>query len=273
MIFTHANAYVTSGVMGPIKDDLELLSAWTPANGSIRAIEDDYTVAISSGRKDNCLTQEIAVSPGKTYILSGNAYYTTEQNFSVVLEDRDTGASRIEVGTSFGENDYGGYIGTTTETSFSIPFKATTDTTHVSFGFGDINNRLYVRDFKLREYVPFFTYNQNEGTLYLKWSAVAAGNTVLSMYSDTANNRVYVDASNNIFVNSVNCGAQAVTNKLVVSYNEDGILASRNGNAIVSSTETFNKYIANAVFVSVPLEFAYMSNVISNTSMVTLSNV
>lgn len=271
--FTYANAYVTSGVMGPIKEKEELLSTWTSSNGNIRILDGDYQVAISSGQKDNCQTQQISTSPGRRYILTGNAYYTTDQNFSVVLEDRDTGASRIEIGTSFGENDYGGYICTTTESSFSIPFKATSDVVDVSFGFGDINNRLYVKDFQLREYVPFYTYDQDQGSLYLKWNAVVAGNTILNLYSETANNRVYVDASNNIFVNSVNCGAQATTNKLTISYNENGIAASRNGNAIVSSIDTFNKYIVNAVFVSVPLEFAYMSNVISNTSMVTLSNV
>jgi hypothetical protein len=190
-----------------------------------------------------------------------------------VLEDRDSGASKIEVGTSFGENDYGAYIATTTEAAFSIIFNATTDETHVSFGFGDINNRLYIRDFEIKEYAPFHTYNQNEGTIYLKWSAVAAGNTILSLKSSTGNNRVYVDSSNNIFVNTVNCGAQQTTNKVVLSYSNTGIVTSRNGNAVVSSTDTFTKYIANAEFVSIPLEFAYMSNAISNTTMVTLSNV
>lgn len=271
--FTYANAYVTAGVMGPIKEKAQLLSNWSSSNGNILTVENDYEVSISSGQKDNCQTQQIPVSTGKRYVLSGNAYYTTDQNFSIVLEDRDSGASRIEVGTAFGENDYGGYICTATESSFSIEFKAISDAIHVSFGFGDINNKLYIKDFELKEYVPFHTYDQNQGGLYLKWNAVAAGNTVLSMHSDSANNRVYVDASNNIFVNSVNCGPQATTNKLTVCYNEDGIVASRNGNAVISSIDTFNKYIANAVFVSVPLEFAYMSNVISNTSMVTLSNV
>ena len=273
MVFTHANAYVTSSVMGPIKDETELLSSWTSSNNNILTVDGNYQVAVSSGQKDNCQTQQIAVSPGKRYILSGNAYSTSDQNYSNVLEDRDTGPSRIEVGTSFGINDYGGYIANTTETSFSIVFSATSNVAHVSFGFGDINNRLYVKDFQLREYVPFYTYNQDEGTLYIKWDVVAAGNTVLSLNSNTSNNRIYVDASNNIFINSVNCGAQQVTNKIVVSYSANGIVASRNGNAIVSSTDTFNKYIANAVFASIPYEFAYMSNVISNTSMVTLSNV
>lgn len=271
--FTHANAYVTAGVMGPIKEKIELLSTWTATNGSGRKSENGYQIAISSGQKDNCLTQKISVSVGKRYILTGNAYYTADKNFSIPLEDRDTGPSRIEVGTSFGNNDYGGYICTKTESSFSVEFKATTDIIHVSFGFGDINNNLYVKDFQLREYVPFHTYEQDCGSLYLKWNAVAAENTILSLNSETANNRVYIDASNNIFVNSVNCGPQSTTNKLVVSYNENGITASRNGNAIVTSTSTFNKYIANAVFVSMPLEFAYMSNNISTASMVTLSNV
>ena len=272
-VFTYANAYVTSGVMGPIKTKSNLFSDWTSSNGSIRTVDGDYQVAISSGQKDNCLTQIIPTTIGARYIVSGNAYYTADQNYSVVLEDRDSGASKIEVGTSFGENDYGAYIATTTEAAFSIIFNATTDETHVSFGFGDINNRLYIRDFEIKEYAPFHTYNQNEGTIYLKWSAVAAGNTILSLKSSTGNNRVYVDSSNNIFVNTVNCGAQQTTNKVVLSYSNTGIVTSRNGNAVVSSTDTFTKYIANAEFVSIPLEFAYMSNAISNTTMVTLSNV
>ena len=272
-VFTFANAYVTSSVMGPIKTKANLLSAWTQANGSIQAADGNYLVAISSGQKDNCLTQTISVSVGKRYILTGNAYYTTDQNFSSQNPDRDSGPSRIEIGSNFGDNNLGGYIGTTSEAAFSIVFEPTSNTVHVSAGFGDINNRLYIQNFELKEYVPFHTYNQDEGSIYIKWDAVAAGNTVLSLNSNTANNRVYVDGSNNVFVNSVNCGAQQATNKIAFSYNANGIIASRNGNAVISSSNTFNKYIANAVFASVPFEFAYMSSTISNTMLVSLSNV
>jgi len=272
-VFTYANVYVTSGVMGPIKTKSNMLSTWTAANGSIRTIDGDYQVAISSGQKDNCQTQELAISPGKRYILTGNAYYTTDQNYSYVLEDRDTGPSKIEVGSSFGENDYGDFFADTTEAAFSIIFSAVTDSVHVSFGFGDINNRLFVKDFDLKEYVPFHTYNQDEGCFYFKWNAIAAGNTLLSLNSSNANNRVYVDASNNIFVNAVNCGPQQTTNKIVFNYNSNGISVSRNGNSLITSTDAFNKYIANAVFTSIPSEFSYMSSVLSNTNLVTLSNV
>jgi hypothetical protein len=271
--FTYANAFVTSGVMGPIKTKENMLSTWTAANGSIRTTEDDYEVAISSGQKDNCQTQELVVSPGKRYILTGSAYYTSDQNFSQTHEDRDAGPSRIEVGTRFGDNDYGGYIANSTDTAFSIVFSPTSNSAHVSFGFGDINNRLFVKDFELKEYVPFHTYNQDEGAIYIKWDVVAAGNTILSFNSSNANNRIYVDPSNNIFVNTTNCGAQQVTNKIVLNYNANGISVSRNGNSIITASETFNKYIANAVFVSTPYEFSYMSSNISNTVMVALSNV
>lgn len=272
-VFTFANAYVTSGVMGPIKTEANLLSAWTQANGSIQATDGNYLVAISSGQKDNCLTQAISVSVGKRYILTGNAYYTTDQNFSSQNPDRDSGPSRIEIGSNFGDNNLGGYIATTSEAAFLIVFEPTSNTVHVSAGFGDINNRLYIQNFELREYVPFHTYNQNEGSIYIKWDAVAAGNTVLSLNSNTANNRVYVDGSNNVFVNSVNCGAQQATNKIALSYNANGIIASRNGNTVISDSNPLNKYIANAVFASVPFEFAYMSSTISNTMLVALSNV
>lgn len=272
-VFTYANAYVTSDVMGPIKTKSNLLSNWTQANGSIQASDGNYLVAVSSGQKDNCLTQTIPVSVGKRYILTGNAYYTTDQNFSSQNPDRDSGPSRIEIGSSFGDNSLGGYIGTTSEASFSIVFEPTSNAVHVSAGFGDINNRLYIQSFELKEYVPFHTYNQDQGSIYIKWDAVAAGNTVLSLNSNTSNNRVYVDGSNNIFINTVNCGAQQATNKIALSYNANGIIASRNGNTVVTTTDAFNKYIANAVFASVPYEFAYMSNTISNTMLVALSNV
>ena len=272
-VFTYANAYVTSGVMGPIQTKDNLLLNYVNTNGSMLTTDGDYLVVISSGQKDNCQTEEITVLPGKRYILTGNAYYTADQNYSVYEGPRDTGASRIEVGTSFGSNDLGDYNATFEDTAFSIEFSADSDTVHVSFGFGDINNRLYVKDLILKEYVPFHTYNQDEGTLYLKWNAVAAGDIILSLNSLDSNNRIYVDASNNVFINTVNCGAQSTTNKITVSYSSNGIIASRNGNSIVSSADTFSKYIANAVFNTIPLEFAYMSNTISNTSMVTLSNV
>ena len=272
-VFTYANAYVTSGVMGPIKTKDDMLSTWTASNGSIRIVEDNYQVAISSGQKNNCLTQEIPVSPGKRYILTGNAYYTSDQNYSIQLSDRDSGPSKIKVGTTFETNDYGGYIATDTETAFSIVFSATTDIAHVSFGYGDINNRIYVKDFELKEYVPFHTYNQDTGSIYIKWNEVAAGTTILSMNSFDSNNTIYVDASNNVFVNNINCGSQAATTKIALSYNADGIIVSKNGNSVISSTDSFNKYIANATFITTPYEFAYMSSVISNTTMVAISNV
>jgi hypothetical protein len=272
-IFDNANVYMTSGVLGPIKTRSNLLGAWTPTNGSIRIVDGNAQIAISSGQKNNCLTQTISVLPGKRYILTGNAYYTTDENYSTQQSDRDTGASRIEVGTEFGKSDYGGYIGTLTEAAFSIVFSAITETAHVSFGFGDINNRLVVEDLELKEYAPFHTYNQDEGSIYIKWNAVAAGNTILSLNASNANNRVHVDASNNVFINTVNCGSQQAINKIVFNYNANGIVASRNGNAIILSVDTFSKYIANAVFVSLPDEFAYMSSTISNTNIVALSNV
>lgn len=272
-VFTYANAYVTSGVMGPIQTKDNLLLNYVDTNGSILTTDGDYIVIVSSGQKDNCQTEEISVLPGKRYILTGNAYYTADQNYSFQEGARDTGASRIEIGTAFGSNDLGGYIVTLEDTAFSIEFSADLDTVHVSFGFGDINNRLYVKDLILKEYVPFHTYNQDEGTIYLKWSAVIAGNTVLSLNSSDLNNRIYVDASNNIFINTINCGAQSVTNKIAVSYSANGIVASRNGNAIVSSADTFSKYIANVVFVNTPYEFAYMPSGVSNTELVTISNV
>ena len=270
-IFTNAEIYVTSGVMGPIKNGSIILSD-TPVNGSVKSTEGDYQVVVSSGQKDNCQTQQLTVSVGKRYILSGNAYYTAS-DINSYLPERDTGPSRIEVGSLFGENDLGGHIPTGIETPFSIVFSPITDTVIISTGFGDIANRLYLKNLQLNEYVPFYTYDQDEGSLYLKWSAVTAGLTVFSLNSDVANNRVYVDASNNVYINTLNCGPQQPTNKLALSYNSNGISASRNGNAVVISTDTFNKYISNAVFVTTPTEFAYMSSAISNTIMVAMSNV
>jgi hypothetical protein len=267
--FTYANVYVTSSTLGPIKTKNDLLTEWTSVNGSIFAAN----TIISSGQKDNCQSEEISVSPGRRYILTGNAYYTTDQNFSAQQEDRDTGPSRIEIGTNFGDNNLGGYIATLTDDAFSIIFAPTTNTVHVSAGFGDINNRLFIQNYELKEYAPFHTYNQDAGSIYIKWNAVAAGNTVLSLNSDVANNRVFVDGSNNIFINTVNCGAQQATNKIAFSYNANGIVASRNGNTVVISTSVLNKLIANAVFASVPSEFAYMSSALSNTQLVVLSNV
>ena len=270
-IFTNAEIYVTSGVMGPIKNGSIILSD-TPVNGSVKSTEGDYQVVVSSGQKDNCQTQQLTVSVGKRYILSGNAYYTAS-DINSYLPERDTGPSRIEVGSLFGENDLGGHIPTGIETPFSIVFSPITDTVIISTGFGDIANRLYLKNLQLNEYVPFYTYDQDEGSLYLKWSAVTAGLTVFSLNSTVANNRIYVDASNNVYINTLNCGPQQPTNKLALSYNSNGISASRNGNAVVTSTDTFNKYISNAVFVTTPTEFAYMSSAISNTIMVAMSNV
>lgn len=271
-IFTYANAYVTSGVMGPIKSATNILLDPTPINGSVKLVDGDYQVIVSSGQKDNCQSYQLAVSTGKRYILSGNAYYTSGDVESY-LPERDTGPSRIEIGTAFGQNDLGGYIATASETAFSIVFSSVTDSVVISTGFGDIANRLYLKNLELNEYVPFYTYDPDEGSLYLKWNAVSAGTTVFSLNSMDANNRVYVDGSNNVFINTLNCGPQQLVNKLTLSYSPNGIIASRNGNAVVTSTSTFNKYIANAVFVTIPTEFAYMSSAISNTIMVALSNV
>lgn len=271
--FVYVNTYLSSNTLGPIVTNDNLITNLSSSNGSVLDTEGNYTVVTSSGYKDNCMYQKIDVKPGALYKLSGNTYYEVGENESFKLEDRSTGESKLLVGSDIASASLGTYIANTTETSFSVVFAATSNTAYVSLGFGDINNKLYVRNFSLKEYVPFHTYDQDKGTLYVKWPAVAAGNTVLAFFSSNSNNKIYVDASNNVYINTINCGSQSTTNKVVVSYNANGIIASLNGNAVITSTSTFNKEVANCVFVSTPYEFAYMSDVVSNTSMVALSNV
>jgi hypothetical protein len=277
--FGPASEYITSNVMGPIASlDEKLLnstfvdnSGWISYNNNDLTVSGNYGFAKSSGQVDNCQYQVIDVVPGRLYIISGRAYYTTD-NIQSQLAERSAGLNFIRVGESIPSNQYFEFAPTDTEQTFSGVFAPTTTQIYVMFGFGDLSTTCVVKDISVKEAVPFHTYQQEEGTMFVRWTTVPADTIILNFKSQSTNNAVYVDASNNVFVNSANCGAQSPTNRVVFGYSTNGIVASRNGAAIISDASALNKQIANLHFVSVPQEYSYMAKLLTNTEIIELSN-
>lgn len=267
--FGSSDDYVTAGVLGPEMTGAELYSANSlqTFNSSSLGSNGDYTAITSSGQHRNCQYIELNVVPNQRYRVQANAFYvpsTVVYNESVVRGQ----APAISVGTTASSEDIAIQEVTTTEALYNIDFTATTNTVFVSYGFGVVGTELRYRTPSIKQYNPFATYNQSNGTFYFKWSSVAAGSNVAVMNS----NRVYVDAANNVFINTVNCGAQQTTNKLAYAYTSNNVVYSYNGAAAVLESADYYTEVTDLDFQTTPAEFSYVPIRASNTILIELTN-
>lgn len=267
--FGDANAYVTSNTLGPRMTGAELYSANSLVNynNSSLGSNGNYTVVTSSGQHRNNQYLELSVVPNQRYRVQANAFFvpsTVVYNGSAVQGQ----APAISVGSTVAAEDIAIREMTDTETQYQIDFTATSNTVFISFGFGALGTELRFRSASIKQLNPFPTYNQSNGTFYFKWSGVAAGSNVAVMDS----NRVYVDSSNNVFINTVNCGAQQATNKLAYSYTTDTVIYSYNGAAAVQQSATYYREVSELDFQTIPSEFSYVPVPVSNTTLIELTN-
>lgn len=267
--FGNSSEYITADTLGPKMTGEELYSidSLVAYNGSSVGSIGDYTTVQSSGQHRNCQYIELDVVPNQRYRVQANAFYvpsTVVYNGSVVQGQ----APAISVGSSIGAEDIAIGEVTTTETTYNIDFTATSNTVYISYGFGVVGTELKYRSASIKQFNPFETYNQSNGTFYFKWSSVTAGSNVAVMNS----NRVYVDSSNNIFINTVNCGAQQATNKLAYSYTSDATIYSYNGASCVQQAATYYRDVSELDFQTIPSEFSYVPVRVSNTTLIELTN-
>ncbi len=267
--FGNSNTFVAANTLGPIMTKTEYFSSNTLVsyNDSNLTSNTNYTLIVSSGQPRNNHYIEVPTVAGTKYRVQANAFYLFD-SVQGRIETRDVGA-RIAVGTTKDSQNVVYQILTQTETQYNIDFTATANTTYVGFGFGALGSTVALRSVSIRELVPFHTYNQFEGTVYCKWNSVAAGSTVLTI----GNNSIAVDAANNVFVNTVNCGSQQAVNKIAYRYSQNSISYSFNGSAANQQTVTYYSDVTQAVFVSPVEEFSYTPTLVGNTTLAGLTNV
>lgn len=266
--FGYSNTFLASNTLGPIVTRSELFAydSLVSYNKSDVANSSNVVVVTSSGQPRNNHYLELDVTPGTVYRISCNAYYT----FDTVYANEDTFdiGARIAVGTSVSNEEILYRDLTQVDAQYVLDFIPNANTIYVGFGFGSLGSKVYIDNLSVKELVPFHTYDQHEGTYYTKWNSVAAGNVIFQ----AGNNSVYVDAANNVYINSVNCGAQQTNNRVSFTYSNGNISYCFNG---VGPTEQVATYYGNTqqlVFVSSVEEFSYVPELISNTTLLGLTN-
>lgn len=266
--FGNSSEYITADVLGPTLIGEELFDSnnFVSYNGSQLSSNGEYAVVISSGQKRNSHYIEIPTSPGEKYRVQANAFYSFSPVYSLT-DTSDTGA-RISVGSAVGLSDVAYSQVTVTETQYNVDFVATGNTAFVSIGHGSLGTEISFRSLTIKELAPFPTYNQSAGTFYFKWNAVAADSNVCVMDS----NRVYVDSSNNVYINTVNCGAQQATNKLAYTHDGSVIQYSYNAAAVVSTNAVYYDNVTTCALETIPEELSYVPVIISNTNLTGLTS-
>jgi len=266
--FGNSSQYVTADVLGPTMIGNELYSSnnFVSYNGSQLSSNTTHTLITSSGQYRSSHYIAINTVVGERYRVQANTYYVFDPVYSQTTSI-DNG-SRINVGTGVGLNDIVHVQLTKTETQYNVDFVATSNTSYVSFGYGTLGTIVAFRSLSIKELGPFPTYNQSNGSFYFKWNAVTADSNVVVMDS----NRLYVDSSNNIFINTVNCGAQQTTNKLAYTYDGNTVQYSFNGASVISQSETYYANVTSCSLENVPEEISYVPVIISNTNLTGLTS-
>jgi len=268
--YVSPTTFVTAGTLGPIatKDELFLNttfadnSAWVPYNDSVLVVDNGYGSVTSYNNIDNFYYQAIDVVPGKNYRVSGTGYTTND--------------GTIRIGSTLELDDYAIYSLTKTDATFDILFSPKVSRVYVSVGHGSQGTTTTVSNMSFKESTPFHTYDQTKGTFYLKFNSITAGTTLATFTAtDTLTRTIGISLGNNIIITedqtAVNSGAQLSVNKLAFSYSESGIISSLNGAPIVQANASIVDNMKMLYFVTLPLEFAYVSDVLSNTQLVAMT--
>lgn len=266
--FVYSNTFLVSNTLGPIttRNELYAYNNFISYNKSDVSNTGNVVVVTSSGQPRNNQYLELDVTPGIVYRISCNAYYT----FDTVYANEDTFdyGARIAIGTSVSNEDILYRDLTQVDSQYVIDFVPDANTIYVGFGFSSLGSKVYIENLSVKELVPFHTYDQHEGTFYTKWNAVTAGNVVFQ----AGNNSVYVDAANNVYINSVNCGAQQTNNRVAFTYSNGNISYCFNGVGPTSQVATYYGNTQQLVFVSSVEEFSYVPELIGNTTLLGLTN-
>lgn len=263
--YGNSSPYLVSNIFGPIKVGSDLLVDWSSYNNA-EITQANTLQVISSGQKENFIYQKIQVVPGKAYTIYGEGFYSDPAE--VVVKETafpQTGDSFIRVSSQLDKAELVNYQLTSVSTVFDEIFYPDTTEIYVKVGYGSRSTVATLESIQVKEVVPFYTYNQNYGTYYLKW-------TGLNNIDLAKNNNVLKLDSDNILYNNINIGTQLTTNQLCISYEPDLITVSLNGsNAQEYVINNLNKNYYLELNSSI-LRFSYMNENLSNTDLKSLSS-
>lgn len=262
--YGNSNLYLVSNVFGPIKTGNNLLTEWLSYNNA-DIILDPFKV-ISSGQNENFAYQEIQVTPGKAYSISGNAYFIDPDLVNVKENTQyQSGDSFIRVSDTLDGSEYVNYQLTSTDQAFDKVFTPTSDKIYVKVGYGKRSVESIFTNLICKEVVPFYTFNQTQGTYYAKWTGL--NNTSLIV----CNNVLRID-SDIIYYNNTNIGTQTTTNQIAISHTGNTFRVSLNGSNAQEFIINNNDKNYSLELNSSLLRFAYMNEPISNTDLKSLSS-
>jgi hypothetical protein len=262
-VYDEPSVYLTSNTLGPVEDGPNLLSnptfsdtsGWIPHNDAVLS---NTILTTSNIYKDNFIYQAFEAELGYTYRAS-----VSGSNGSMV------------VGTTLSDNNY-----VDTELAINVDREFTPNTvTGMYYSLGHTNSGdTSLLESYLYKIVPFNTYRYDLGTFFIKWANTAVNTVLWEMLTVegyprevkiNSNGDVQITENTTILVIGAQSGGN---NKLAFSY-EDGIVASLNGNSVVSNLNI--EILDNMMtleFVAPFLQFSYVPTVISNTELVVLSN-
>lgn len=270
-VFDNGNLLLVANTLGPAVTGSQLFDKQQliEFDGSTIIANDNFVIIQSSGQTRNCHYIELNTVAGEVYRLSTGAYYTFDQQYAKTVLQTQHKPSMINIGTQVAKDDlFQQFVQPETSTNYTIDFVATSNTSFVSFGHGGIGTQLYLANTSIQRIVPFQTYDQSIGTLFVKWGAISAGQTLVTM----SNNTIAIDGSNNATFNNVVCGAQQVTNKLAVSRGLVGDLVFVFNGGTPAANVGFKSPVTSVIFNNVPLQFSYANQQLSNTQMIELTN-
>ena len=176
-----------------------------------------------------------------------------------------SGDSFIRISEDLNKSELLNYQLTSTYTEVNQVFFPSTNEIYVKIGYGKRSVETMLDDIQVKEVVPFYTYNQVNGTFYIKWSGLDNTNLLET-------NNILALESGNIKFNGITIGTQLVSNQLCVSYDTDRIYVSLNGSAtqeylINNLDRNYNLELNPSV-----LRFSYMNEILSDADLEKLSS-
>ena len=193
--FGSSGDYITANTLGPVVTGQELFSANNLTSYNDSSVSGNIIIT-SSGQSKSHSYVLLDTTPGLTYRVSANAFYSFDAVGGIV-SSRDI-KTKITVGTQLASENIISTELSKADTAYNINFVANTNQVYVGFGYGALGSALNLSDVNIKELVPFHTYNQLEGGVYVGWNSVAADSDIISI----GNNVVRVDSSNNVFINT-----------------------------------------------------------------------
>lgn len=271
--YGNPDIFLSIDELGPISTKEELASStWLSYNSSEYTIEGNNTIITSSGQKDNFCYQEIDVIPGKCYYIQFDGYMIESEDQEVKENSLyQTGQCFVRISESLEGYELFNDIITVGPVISSRVFTVNSNKIYLKAGYGKRSSKLIISNLTLKEAVPFHTYEQEQGTIYLKWDSVANNSSILN-FSNLK--YISINSTNEVIIrngsNTQLLGTQSSNNKITISYNSNTITYKLNSDPIteyqINNSSGISKLILNE---NVKL-FSYIPIKLSNNDLLSL---